>query len=202
MVFELSALITVTHTQIGLATDLVALPWIAVYAACFATARSFFTVATVMTVGVIIATALSSVLHPWFTTIRILVVAWCASIALQLLIRALRRRAETDGLTEILNRTGFFRMALAAGVQRDNQTTYVALLDLDGFKTINDQHGHLVSLIGSLLRNDRTQIFLHRSEDLVGALGPDERLRVLVPGLGPLGNPSGEFGHTVVDTVL
>ena len=60
----------------------------------------------------------------------------------------------------------------------------------------------LVSLLRSLLRNDRTQIFLHRSEDLVGALGPDERLRVPVPGLGPLGNPSAEFGHTVVDTEL
>jgi hypothetical protein len=62
--------------------------------------------------------------------------------------------------------------------------------------------GFLMSLIGSLLRGNRAQISLHRSEDLVGALGPDERLGVLVPGLGPLGNPSGEFGHTVVDTAL
>ncbi len=143
MVFELSVLITATHTQIGLATDLVALPWIAVYAACFATARSFFTLATVMTVAVITATALSSVSDPWFTTIRILLITWCASVALHIFIVALRRRAETDGLTQILNRNGFFRMAVATGVQRSIQSTFVVLLDLDGFKTINDQHGHI-----------------------------------------------------------
>jgi hypothetical protein len=62
--------------------------------------------------------------------------------------------------------------------------------------------GNLVSLLRSLRRNNRLQVFLHRSEDLVGALGPDEGLGVLVPGLGPLGNPSVEFGHTVVNAAL
>jgi hypothetical protein len=65
-----------------------------------------------------------------------------------------------------------------------------------------DMAGVLVSLLRSLRRNNRLQVFLHWSEDLVGALGPDEGLRVLVPGLGPLGNPFIEFGHTVVNAAL
>ncbi len=46
------------------------------------------------------------------------------------------------------------------------------------------------------VEKQEVQIFLHRSEDFVGALDPDEGLGFLVPGPGPLGNPSVEFGHT------
>ena len=56
----------------------------------------------------------------------------------------------------------------------------------------------LVSLIGTSIRNYRTQTFLHGGEDLVSALDPDERLRVLVPGPGPLSDPSVEFGHVAL----
>ncbi|MHB8189256.1 MAG: hypothetical protein ACYDHP_02275 [Ferrimicrobium sp.] len=51
-------------------------------------------------------------------------------------------------------------------------------------------HGHLMSLVRSLRRNNRAQIFLHRGEDFIGALGPDKGLGTLIPSLGPLGNPS------------
>jgi len=60
----------------------------------------------------------------------------------------------------------------------------------------------LVSLVTSGFKNSRLEVLPHRGEDLVGALGPDEGLGVLVPGLGPLGNPSVEFGHTVVNAAL
>ncbi len=63
-------------------------------------------------------------------------------------------------------------------------------------------HEALVSLLGSSIHNYRLQVFAHRSEDLVGALGPDKGLGVLIPGLGPLGNPSVEFGHGVVNASL
>jgi len=52
-----------------------------------------------------------------------------------------------------------------------------------------------VDLLGSLLRNNRAQIFLHRSGDLADdPLGPNKGVGILVFGLGPLGGPLIEFG--------
>jgi diguanylate cyclase (GGDEF)-like protein/PAS domain S-box-containing protein len=56
----------------------------------------------------------------------------------------LRTRAETDPLTGLLNRAGFNReldRALARATRKNGQ---IALLfcDLDGFKRVNDRHGH------------------------------------------------------------
>ncbi|MHB8189626.1 MAG: hypothetical protein ACYDHP_04225, partial [Ferrimicrobium sp.] len=42
----------------------------------------------------------------------------------------------------------------------------------------------LVSLFRSLRRNNRAQIFLHRGEDFIGALGPDKGPGILIPSLG------------------
>lgn len=143
MALEISVLMTMTHSQIGLASDLFTLPWIGIYAACFASKRSFLVIAAIMTLSVAVSAQLSQVADPWFTTLRFLMVTWCAGLALRLIVRALERRAETDGLTEILNRTGFFHFALAKGAQRSSHKTFVALIDLDGFKSINDQQGHV-----------------------------------------------------------
>ncbi|MDP2561789.1 GGDEF domain-containing protein [Psychrobium sp. 1_MG-2023] len=56
----------------------------------------------------------------------------------------LQHLADTDGLTQLLNRRAFMRQyqqheALA---RRYNQTFCLALFDLDLFKNINDQYGH------------------------------------------------------------
>jgi diguanylate cyclase (GGDEF)-like protein len=61
------------------------------------------------------------------------------------LAQALRRTAETDPLTGIANRTAFNR-ALADAVARahDGGTPLaLAMVDLDGFKSVNDTLGHL-----------------------------------------------------------
>ena len=57
------------------------------------------------------------------------------------LAEEMRRRATHDDLTGLLNRAGF---AQAAQVQpsRPDETRYLLLLDLDGFKTVNDIYGH------------------------------------------------------------
>jgi len=57
---------------------------------------------------------------------------------------ALKRAAERDRLTGLFNRATFDRR-LAAAMQRvESDPVTIALLDLDGFKEVNDTLGHLV----------------------------------------------------------
>jgi diguanylate cyclase (GGDEF)-like protein len=58
--------------------------------------------------------------------------------------RELRRQAQTDGLTGLLNRQAFLERAhtsLAHAARYDEPLTLL-MLDIDHFKRINDQHGH------------------------------------------------------------
>ena len=59
-----------------------------------------------------------------------------------------------------------------------------------------------MSLVRISFNNDGLQIFLHRSENFIGALGPDEGLWVLVLCHYPVSSTFGEFAHTVMDTAL
>ena len=54
----------------------------------------------------------------------------------------LRRSARTDGLTGVANRVSLFEH-LAAATARCLTETAVLYLDLDGFKQVNDGHGHM-----------------------------------------------------------
>jgi diguanylate cyclase (GGDEF)-like protein len=81
------------------------------------------------------------------------------------------RRASTDQLTGIKNRRG---LEFALESLRERQSPFsVILLDLNGFKGINDAHGHLVG--DELLRlfaNELRDQF--RPVDVVGRWGGDE----------------------------
>lgn len=59
---------------------------------------------------------------------------------------ALIRQADTDQMTELLNRTAFLRQADEVFAAQDAQTVRepvsLLLLDIDRFKAINDGHGH------------------------------------------------------------
>lgn len=56
---------------------------------------------------------------------------------------ALKLAATRDGLTGVLNRSEFARLAEAALARRQEECTLL-LLDLDHFKRINDTHGHAI----------------------------------------------------------
>ncbi len=96
------------------------------------------------------------------------------------LVVALREQALVDALTGLVNRRAFDD-ALGTTLHRPNAAgTALVLIDVDAFKTVNDEHGHpvgdalLVHLAGVL----RDQI---RAEDaVVSRLGGDE-LAVLLP---------------------
>jgi diguanylate cyclase (GGDEF)-like protein len=96
----------------------------------------------------------------------------------------LRARATQDGLTGLLNRAEFLRLATAEVTLMRRTRTNAALIlaDLDNFKRINDTHGHQAG--------DRAlQAFAHacaatvRSSDLVGRYGGEEFI-LLLPGTG------------------
>lgn len=81
---------------------------------------------------------------------------------------ALKRAAERDRLTGLFNRATFDRR-LATAMQRvEEQSVTIALLDLDGFKDVNDTLGHLVgdqvleTIAGILHTRTANGVFLAR----------------------------------------
>jgi diguanylate cyclase (GGDEF)-like protein len=94
----------------------------------------------------------------------------------------LRRRADTDPLTGVLNRRAFFLLAdqALALARRDGRPIALLLFDLDHFKAINDRHGHLM---GDLALTAFTTAVgnVVRSTDFVGRIGGEE-FAVLVSG--------------------
>lgn len=91
--------------------------------------------------------------------------------------RALRERVSVDPLTGCLTRTAFAAELAAMLSHAENHGRSVALLvfDLDNFKAINDQHGHLAGdealrLVTGIARGKL------RSDDLLGRFGGDEYL--------------------------
>jgi diguanylate cyclase (GGDEF)-like protein len=87
----------------------------------------------------------------------------------------------TDELTRVLNRRGFIieltRALAAAG--RQGPPGVLILCDLDGFKAVNDRHGHrsgndVLRLVAATLRRRV------RKNDVVGRLGGDEFALLLI----------------------
>ncbi|MET0491749.1 MAG: EAL domain-containing protein [Actinoplanes sp.] len=88
--------------------------------------------------------------------------------------------ASTDGLTGLVNRSRFHEI-LAGGLQRDRRnerSTAVLLVDLNGFKQINDTLGHKAGdqLLSAFARMLREAIL---GSDEAGRLGGDEFAVVL-----------------------
>ena len=89
--------------------------------------------------------------------------------------RRQRHRAQHDALTTLPNRSHFRNLLMQALASSEPQASNLALLylDLDGFKPINDHHGHGVG--DRLLRIVATRLTRAiRSGDRVGRVGGDE----------------------------
>ena len=90
-------------------------------------------------------------------------------------VAELERLLETDELTGLLNRRGFEAAArrTLAGATRYRETGVLALIDLDGFKRVNDDHGHAAGdaalrLVGNILSENV------RATDYAARLSGDE----------------------------
>jgi diguanylate cyclase (GGDEF)-like protein len=95
------------------------------------------------------------------------------------------QQSVSDELTGMLNRRGianFFRRVLLTSADA-LPVVSVMVVDVDKFKSINDQHGHLVGDL-ALCAVARTLQDTIRASDRVGRIGGDEFLLVL-PGAGP-----------------
>jgi len=94
--------------------------------------------------------------------------------------------AHTDALTGVLNRHALLREGQAlVQAARPGQHVAVCMIDLDGFKAVNDAHGHAT---GDLLLQQLAQRLRHllRGTDQVVRTGGDEFV-VIVPGLPSAG---------------
>lgn len=94
----------------------------------------------------------------------------------KLLHLELKKTAERDGLTGLYNR-GFFESALQLSIQGKAQPPEldfaVLMMDVDGLKRINDQHGHVAGdqLITTVAERLKMQC---REDDILARYGGDE----------------------------
>jgi diguanylate cyclase (GGDEF)-like protein len=83
--------------------------------------------------------------------------------------------ADTDAVTGIRNRRAFMRdlQGLVSFADTAGVPVSVLFVDLDGFKQINDRHGHAAgdAALKAVARTLRAQV---RDSDLVGRVGGDE----------------------------
>jgi diguanylate cyclase (GGDEF)-like protein len=94
---------------------------------------------------------------------------------------ALRHEALTDPLTRVANRS-----ALRARFDTSTDPLTVAIIDLDGFKSVNDTHGHEAG--DAVLQVVAQRIVgAVRQDDLVVRLGGDEFVIVFAGGTDPEG---------------
>jgi diguanylate cyclase (GGDEF)-like protein/PAS domain S-box-containing protein len=95
---------------------------------------------------------------------------------------ALKRAAEHDRLTGLFNRASFDRRLAAAMRNADREPVMVALLDLDGFKDVNDTLGHLVGdrVLGAIAAHLHQRI---RSGMFLARWGGDEFALLFPPDM-------------------
>lgn len=100
---------------------------------------------------------------------------------------ALRQQATHDGLTGLLNRSALMEILHKelARSNREDQPLSVLLVDLDHFKQINDEYGHLVG--DAVLREASARMkSAIRRYDSIGRYGGEEFL-VVLPGCDAAG---------------
>ena len=107
--------------------------------------------------------------------------------------------ANSDPLTGLHNRRGLqAQIKLALQKREPHSLVAVYLLDLDGFKPVNDQHGHEVGDQLLLLMSRRLQAAT-RAHDTVARIGGDEFV-ILTSGLtGP--EQADTLAHKLLETV-
>jgi diguanylate cyclase (GGDEF)-like protein len=168
-------LVSQSTTNYGAALTSIAWIWVAIYAGQFFDQRAVRI--QIALIAVISAVGLAICGLPGVVTAWVLIAGSCALAgeALGRLNTRLRTQLVTDPLTGLLNRSGFGEAAerLLALAAREDLPVSVALIDLDGFKQVNDLNGHAAGdeLLVDLGRAWAREL---RGSEVLARLGGDE----------------------------
>ncbi|MDQ1620667.1 MAG: diguanylate cyclase [Actinomycetota bacterium] len=156
---------------------------VGIYAGFFLSRRA--TAAHLITISAGFAVGLASSGLPETSVAAWLTVSGATTItalALSSLTRQLRRFAQEDPVTGALSRAGLSKAAgpLLAAAERHGQPLAAVVIDLDGFKQINDSAGHAAGdqLLATVAVRWRAQL---RQSDELARTGGDEFV-ILAPG--------------------
>jgi diguanylate cyclase (GGDEF)-like protein len=180
-----SVLVASCATNYGAALNSFAYLWIGIYAGQFFEQRAVRVQAAVIVVASGVALKLSGL--PGLVTAWVLVAgsSVLASEALARVNSRLRLQLTTDSLTGLLNRSGFAVASerVRALADRDRRAVSIALIDLDGFKRVNDLQGHAAGdeLLVALGRAWRAEL---RGSEVLARLGGDEFALVMAGAAG------------------
>ncbi len=175
-----SALVARSATHGGMMITAFSYPWIAIYAAHFFPRRAVMALGTLISIGFGVGLLVDGLSNAGVYWVVVTATSWSICIVLGRLSESLRRQADTDPLTGLLNRAGFQTAAERehAIAQRTGAPLTVAVLDLDGFKQVNDAHGHGVGdrLLVELARSWQARL---RAGDILARHGGDEFVLLL-----------------------
>jgi len=171
----MSFLVGSSTTPVGLVVTSYGYVWITVFAAWFHTPRAAALHAAMTGAGFAAALTVADAVAPVQTWVFVMTSVVTVTATLNGLVRRLRAVAERDQLTGLLNRTAFAAVAEHAMAQatRSGEPLTLALLDLDGFKQVNDGHGHAAGdrLLAHLASSWSGGL---RGGDVLGRHGGDE----------------------------
>lgn len=175
-----SALVARSATHGGMMMTAFSYPWIAIYAAQFFPRRTVMALGALISIGFAVGLAIDGLPNAVVYWVTVTATTWSICIVLGTLAETLRLKADTDPLTGLLNRAGFLAAAERehAIAQRVGAPLTLAVLDLDGFKQVNDVHGHGVGdrLLVELASSWRKRL---RAGDILARHGGDEFVLLL-----------------------
>jgi len=176
----ISVIIANVATPQGAAVTSFAYLWAAVYAAHFFSRPLALGTAGLISICYGAALVINDIPSASKTYVVVVGTVWAAVGALSNVVSRMREQADHDQLTGLLNRAGFRAAAERehALASRTGASLTLVVLDLDGFKTINDRHGHAAGdrALTDLARQWRAAL---RTSDILGRHGGDEFVLLL-----------------------
>jgi diguanylate cyclase (GGDEF)-like protein len=175
----LTSVVSFAHA-IGATGASIGYVWITLYAAFFFERRTARVYVVAATTCFMVALALNPFPGSIAIGVPLVLTIIVVSEATNRLVHALHRAATTDALTGLLNRHGLFTATehTLAQAERSGRPLAVLIIDLDGFKQINDDQGHAAGdrILEELARAWTPHL---RRSDIVARFGGDEFVMVL-----------------------